>query len=153
MLATLCYEWSKPITERFAIDGSRALPGRIMRWYYAGTIVFLLLDYVGGLNIRVAFLAGAGGLRAAYYGLCFVCLGLMIWRPAWTVVISAFESLVTLVALIVSFGTRAILVSDAMLAGSEPFISMPEIINFLMSGSIAYLAWARGMAEFQKSLR
>lgn len=121
--------------------------------YYVATVIFLGLDVFAGINIRIAFLDDATGLRAGYYGICFVCLGLMLWRPAWTAVVSAFESLVTLVALIVSFGTRAILVSDAMIDGSESFITMPEIVNFALSGSIAYLAWARGMKEFQESLR
>ena len=121
-----------------------------MRWYYAATAVFLLLDLLLDVNVRIAFLDASPALRAAYYGVCFACLGMMLWRPAWTVIISAFESLVTLSALIISFGTHAILVSDAMLEGREPFVSIPEVVNFLMSGSIAYIAWSRGIAELQK---
>ena len=123
---------------------------QIMRWYYAATAVFLLLDLLLDVNVRIAFLEASPALRAAYYGVCFACLGMMLWRPAWTVIISAFESLVTLSALIISFGTHAILVSDAMLEGREPFVSIPEVVNFLMSGSIAYIAWSRGIAELQK---
>lgn len=145
MLATHCYE-SVPVN-------SASTSTRIMRWYYAATAAFLLLDLLLNVNVRIAFLDASPALRAAYYGVCFTCLGMMLWRPAWTVVISAFESLVTLSALIISFGTRAILVSDAMLEGHEPFVSMPEIVNFLMSGSIAYIAWSRGITELQKSSR
>ena len=123
---------------------------RIMRWYYAATAVFLLLDLLLDINVRVAFLDALPAFRGAYYVVCFTCLGMMLWRPGWTVIISAFESLVTLSALIIGFGTRAILVSDAMLEGHEPFVSMPEIVNFLMSGSIAYIAWSRGIAELHK---
>lgn len=152
MLATSCYE------RGFAIDpGKRiatdAVPRRIMQAYYAATVLFLLLDYVGGLNVRVAFLADAPGLRAAYYGFCVVCLGLMTWRPAWTAIVTAFESLVTLASLIIATGTRAILVTDAMLEGTESFISMAEIVNFLLSGSVAWLAWTRGLARFHDGLR
>lgn len=121
--------------------------------YYAATVLFLSLDVFAGINVRIAFLDDAQSLRAGYYGICFTCLGLILWRPEWTAVVGAFESLVTLVALIVSFGIRAILVSDAMIEGSEPFISWPEVVNFGLSGSIAYLAWVRGMKEFQESLR
>lgn len=120
----------------------------VMLAYYVATVLFLLLDMLVGLNVRIAFFDASIPLRAGYYCVCFACLGLMLWRPLWTAVISAFESLVTLVALIVSFGTRAILVSDALLEGRDPAITMPEIVNFLMSGSIAYVAWTRGMQHY-----
>lgn len=129
------------------------MPRQVLRAYYAGTVVFLLLDYLGGLNVRVAFLADAPGLRAAYYGFCLVCLVLMIWRPAWTAIVGAFESVVTLASLIIATGMRAILVTDDMLAGAEPFISMQEIVNFLLSGSIAYFAWTRGLASLYRGTR
>ena len=124
-----------------------------MQAYYAATVLFLLLDYFGGLNVRVAFLADAPGMRAAYYGFCIVCLGVVIWRPAWTAIVTAFESLLTLASLIIATGTRAILVTDGMLEGTEPYVSMAEIVNFLLSGSIAWLAWTRGLARFREGLQ
>lgn len=130
-----------------------AFSRKMLLAYYVATALFLGLDIFADLNVRIAFLEGAGSLRAAYYGICFACLGLMLWRPQWTAVISAFESLVTLVALIVSFGVRAIVVSDAMLEGHASYITMQEVVNFVLSGSVAYLAWTRGMKDFQNSLR
>ncbi len=115
--------------------------------YYAATFLFLLLDYFAGWNIRIAFLDPYPAWRAAYYGVCFLCLGIMIWRPALTVIVAAFESLVTLSALIIGFAMRAILVSDSMLEGSADLIDAQEIFNFLISGSIAYIAWLRGVKE------
>lgn len=152
MLATYCYNRGFAIDpdNRFATD---AVPRRIMQAYYAATVVFLLLDYLGGLNVRVAFLADAAGPRAGYYGFCLFCLVLMTWRPAWTAIVSAFESLVTLVSLIVATGTRAILVSDGMLQGTEPGISTAEIVNFLLAGGIAYVAWTRGLRALQRGRR
>ena len=29
---------------------------RVLPWYYAATVVFLILDYALGINIRIAFL-------------------------------------------------------------------------------------------------
>ena len=115
--------------------------------YYAATAVFLLLDLALGLNVRIAFLQGSPPLRAAYYGICFACLSLILWRPGWTPLVTAFESLVTLAALIVSFGTRAILASDAVLEGRDTALTLPEVVNFLLAGGIAYLAWTRGLRE------
>ena len=65
---------------------------KVLVLYYAATLVFLVLDYAVGLNLRLAFLDSAPVARAAYYGVCFLCLALMLWRPAWTVFIGAFES-------------------------------------------------------------
>lgn len=119
--------------------------------YYAATLLFLALDYRGGLNVRVAFLEPFPAWRAAYYGVCFLCLALVVWQPGWSVIVGAFESLVTLCALIISFGMRAILVTDAMLESGRGFVTMPEIVNFVISGGVAWLVWTRGMREIART--
>lgn len=118
---------------------------RILPWYYAATVIFLLLDYVAGINVRVAFLESLPSARAAYYAVCFVCLGLMIWRPAWTTLIGTFESLVTLVALIFSMAVRVLVPTDAIFDENASFVTSHEVINFIIAGSIAYFAWVRGL--------
>ena len=122
----------------------------MIRIYYLATVVFLLLDVILDVNIRIAFFESNPVLRASYYAIIFTCMVLILWRPAWTVVISAIESTVVLVALIVSMGVRTILVSDAMLEGGTDFVTMPEIVNFMISGGIAYLAFTRGMNELRQ---
>ena len=117
--------------------------------YYGATAIFLLLDYAAGFNIRVAFLAPYAEARLAYYGVCFACLALMLWRPAWTVLIGAFESIVTLSALIIGMGMRTLLATDRVLDTGSGFITMPEIYNFLMSGGIAYVAWVKGISQLK----
>ena len=69
----------------------------------------------------------------------------MLWRPGWAVLIGSFESLVTLVALIFSMAVRVMIPSDAIFAGGASFVTVQEILNFLISGSIAYLAWVKGL--------
>lgn len=118
---------------------------KILLAYYSATALFLLLDVAWGFNVRLAFLETLPAARAAYYGVCFTCLGLMLWRPAWTVLISAFESLVTLSALIISMGMRTLLLTEQMLETGTGYITMPEIYNFLISGSVAYVAWVKGL--------
>ena len=118
---------------------------RVLVVYYAATAVFLLLDFAFGLNVLIAFLDDYRGWRVAYYGLCFACLGLMIWRPALTAIVSAVESLATLIALIVSTVLRSMLVTDRMLETGEGLITGEEIFNFLLSGAVAYYAWHRNM--------
>ena len=122
---------------------------RILPWYYAATVVFLLLDYFAGINVRVAFLESLPGARAAYYAICFACLALMIWRPSWTTLIATFESLVTIIALIFSMGIRVMVPTDAIFDENVSFVTYQEIINFMISGSIAYLSWIRGLKALQ----
>lgn len=122
---------------------------RILPWYYASSVVFLLLDYLADINVRVAFLEPWPAARAAYYGVCFACLGLMLWRPGWAVLIGTFESLVTLVALIFSMAVRVMIPNDAIFAAYAAFVTLPEIVNFLIAGSVAYLAWVRGLRALQ----
>ena len=123
----------------------------IIRLYYFATAAFLLLDVVLDINIRIAFLETSPVLRASYYAAIFTCMALILWRPAWTVIISAVESLVVLAALIVNMGMRTILVTDAVLEGDTDFITLPEIVNFMIAGSIGYLAFVRGMNDLRKN--
>jgi hypothetical protein len=118
---------------------------RILPWYYAATVAFLLLDYAAGVNVRVAFLEALPGARAAYYVFCFACLALMVWRPSWTTPITTLESLVTLVALILSMAVRVMVPNDAIFEKNVSIVTYQEIINFVISGSMAYIAWARGL--------
>jgi len=147
MLATKCYEAHR------IMSAARNPTSRILVLYYAATAIFLLLDYVVGLNLRLAFLESWPVGRAAYYVFCFLCLALMIWRPAWTTLIGAFESLVTLVALIFSMAIRTLVVTDQMIETGTGFVTIEEIVNFMLAGSIAYLAWIKGISRLQDKLR
>jgi hypothetical protein len=138
------------VTEGHVITASQNLDSsKLLVLYYGATIVFLVLDYAMGLNIRIAFLEPYPAARLAYYGVCFTCLALMLWRPAWTVLISAFESIVTLSALIIGMGMRTLLVTDRMLDTGAGLITMPEIYNFMISGGVAYVAWVRGIKSLK----
>ena len=41
--------------------------------YYFGTPLFMMLDYFGGINVRVAVLDSFPLYKKAYYGFCIVC--------------------------------------------------------------------------------
>lgn len=118
---------------------------RVLPWYYAATAVFLVLDYALGINIRIAFLDSMPAARLGYYGVCFTCLGLILLRPAWATLIGTFESLVTLIALILSMGIRVLVPNEAIFAENAGVVTIQELINFLISGSMAYLSWVKGI--------
>ena len=120
---------------------------RLLTVYYAATIGFLLLDYGFGVNVRVAFLEARPDLRAAYYGFCLVCLVVIVWRPSWTVLVGTFETMVTLIALILSMALRVMIPNDAIFAENAGVVTPQEIINFLIGGFAAYFAWLRGLKQ------
>lgn len=122
---------------------------RLLVTYYAATVAFLLLDAAFGINLRVAFLNDYPVWRGAYYALCGICFLLVLKKPAWETVVGGIESLFTLVALILSFALRTVIPVD--LDGGEPLqpVTMEQVINFLLSGSVAYFVWQRGLATFR----
>jgi len=126
---------------------SRSIPEsrRLLVFYYAATIVFLMLDYGFGVNVRVAALEAYPGVRAGYYLVILACFGVMLWRPSWATAIGVVESLATLVALIMNMALRSMIVTDQVLETGVGFITTAEIINFVISGSIAWFFWQRGM--------
>lgn len=114
---------------------------RIVRLYFAATAVFLALDLLVGVNVRVAFLDEWPWLRAGYYLFCFACLGVTLRWPGLTEFVGAFESLVALTALILSFGARVTVATAATLADSAAVVTVSEVVNFVLAGGVAYLGW------------
>jgi hypothetical protein len=117
---------------------------KLLNYYYAATIVFVLLDYLLNINVRVAFLQDWPAWRAFYYVFCFACFGLMLWRPGWSTWIATFESLLTLSLLILNMGVRVILVTDEMIETGRGGVTTSEIINFMIVSIAAYLSYMRG---------
>ena len=122
-------------------------PRRVLQAYYAATIVFLMLDYGAGLNVRIAGLEGFPQLKAGYYLVMFACFGLTLWRPAWSTAVGVVESLATLVTLIFSVALRSMIPTGPMLEGGAGFVGVAELVNFVLAGSIAWYGWQRGMTQ------
>ena len=123
-----------------------------LRWYYAATAIFVLLDYFLNINIRLAALEQAPFWRASYYLFCFFCLGLMCWRPAWSALIASIESLLTLSMLIISMALRVIIVTDEMIESGRGAVTLNEIINFAIASAITYVAWTRNAKQTRDDL-
>ena len=115
----------------------------VARIYYAATLLFLLLDLVLSLNIRLAFLEPWPYWRGVYYVACIGCFLLIAWRPAWSMLVMTAESLVTLIALILSMGVRA-MSAAAILDDGGRFFSTEELVNFVLAGAAAWYGWSHG---------
>lgn len=122
---------------------------RPITFYYAATIVFVLIDYALGVNLRLAFLEPYPLLRLGYYAACFACLALMLRYPRWAALIGGIESLIALIALTFSMGLRILIPSGDILEQGTGFVTIEEIINYLIVGSIAYLSWTRGIESLK----
>lgn len=117
---------------------------KILIVYYAATAIFVSLDYGFGFNVRAAFLENAPGLRVGFYLVLFACFALVVWRPQWATLIGTVESLATLIALIINMALRSMVVTDAMLESGTGFVTMPEIVNFMIAGGAAYVSYIQG---------
>lgn len=119
--------------------------------YYAATVLFLLLDFVLGVNVRVAFLEPFPTARLAYYLLCLGLFALMLWRPSWALLIGTIESLVAVVALTFAMALRVMIVTDEMIETGVSFVTAEEIFNYLIVGGIACFSWAQGVKSLKES--
>ena len=121
----------------------------LLTGYYAATAGFLALDLAAGVNIRIAFLDGAPGWRTVYYLFCFACLAGMIRWPSAQAFIAAFESAVTLTALIISMMLRSMFITDLPLDGEYTPVTIEEVINFMISGGFAYYSYTQSMKQIR----
>ena len=109
-------------------DQGRRLPTRVMQLYYAATVVFLLLDFSFGINLCVASPDAWPGWRALYYLLCFVCLGLTLWRSSLSLWLGTAESLLTVCMLIISTGAVVLAPAESILGLAEAFFRWRRLL-------------------------
>jgi hypothetical protein len=119
------------------------MPARAISWpryYYAATIAFALLDWLGGMNLRAAGFAGSPGLRVVYYAGCLGCGLLAHLRPGLAGPVTLAESALNIVALILS--VLLPLYTFDPEAPEAQLSEYPEVVaNFLISGSAATAAF------------
>ena len=119
--------------------------------YYAATALFLLLDFVLGVNVRVAFFESFPTARLAYYLICFGLFTAMVWRPSWALLIGTIESLVAVVALTFAMALRVMIVTDEMIETGTGFVTTEEVFNYLIVGGIAYFSWIQGVQTLKET--
>ena len=125
------------------VDAKQDFSRRLLYLYYAGTAVFMLLDYVFDFNVRLTFLDDQPLWRLAWYMFCYACLGLMLWRPEWADYVGLVESLLTMSLIIIGTATRVMIVTDEMIETGHGFVSMREILNFVITFTVIYVGYIR----------
>jgi len=110
--------------------------GTWIRRYYLLTPLFIVLDALFGLNVRVSGLASPE-LRYLYYGLCLLCALACYWQSRYSVLIAIAESSVNLLILLAGVMIPIVHLGDlAGDAAANAGISGYNVINFLLSGGI-----------------
>ena len=123
------------------------MPFRPLQWpqyYYFASVPLLLIDWLAGTNVRVVGFAAYPTLRMVYYLVCLLCGMLVRLLPAWSAPVTLVESTVNITALMISVLTP--LYTFDVENPSQSFVAFPQlVINFMISGTAALLAWYQSL--------
>ncbi len=70
------------------------------RWYFYITPLFILLDYILGINVRVSALETMPTYKNLYYGFCILCGICMYIIPRYSAVVALLESSINIMMLV-----------------------------------------------------
>ncbi len=138
------------------MDVNRRVGRAIPRLYYLITPAFILLDYVVGIDIRVAALDAMPVYKSLYYGFCVLCGVLVLVLPAASAVVAFVESTI-IIFLTVPAVFRPLVENverfadlDADWQAGHAF-QLEGALNLLMAAAIAVLAFRMSLAALAKS--
>jgi len=123
--------------------------GAWIRRYYLLTPLFIVLDTLFGLNVRVSGLAPPE-LRYLYYGLCLLCALGCYWQSRYSALIAMAESSINLLVLLASVMVPIVRLAD--LAGdttASAGISGYNVVNFLLTGGILLTVFSSAQEELR----
>ena len=119
----------------------------IPRFYYYLTPLFILLDYFGVTNVRVAALDSMPVYKNLYYGFCIVCGIVVFFSPRCSLIVGLFESVINIIVTVVILFLPYIHFvkhADDILTIELPFAAGVEVQcigNILIAGMIAVISF------------
>jgi hypothetical protein len=125
----------------------------IPRWYYYATPLFILLDYLAGINVRVAALDSMPLYKNAYYGLCILCALCIYIFPRYSPIVALFESTINVImTILLLFIPYALLFSDTedIFRADSPLAQMftaQRIANLGFAGFVAVFAFRASIGK------
>jgi len=111
------------------------------------TPAFILLDYFGVTNIRVAALDSMPVYKNLYYGFCVVCGIVVFFLPRCSLIVGLFESIINIIVTVVVLFLPYIHFvkhADDILTAELPFAAGVEVQcvgNILIAGMIAVISF------------
>jgi hypothetical protein len=119
----------------------------IPRIYYYLTPAFILLDYFGVANIRVAVLDSMPFYKNLYYGFCVVCGIVVFILPQCSLIVGLFESITNIIVTVVVLFwpyIHFIKHADDILTAELPFVAGVDVQcigNILIACMIAVISF------------
>jgi len=124
----------------------------IARWYFYITPFFILLDYFGGVNVRVSALDSVPLYKNLYYGFCILCGICMYIVPRYSAVVALFESSINFMMIVLGIFlpyVQNILYVDDILSADfkamEASINAQSIVNLVIVGSCVILTFRKSV--------
>ena len=115
--------------------------------YYYFTPLFIVLDYLGGINVRVAVLDSMPLYKNLYYGFCILCGISMYAVPRCTPIVALFESSINILLIVLAVFLpyiQVVMQSDNILESNWEAASafaIPRIVNLVLAGIVAIFAF------------
>ena len=130
----------------------------IARWYFYITPLFILLDYIWGVNVRVSALDSMPLYKNLYYGFCILCGVCMYFVPRYSAVVTLFESIINFGMIVFSifmpYIRNMIYAEDILNAdfkAMEESINAQSIANLVIVGSFVVLTFQKSIQTIQES--
>jgi hypothetical protein len=127
----------------------------VARLYYFVTPVFILLDYLWGINVRVAVLDSMPLYKNLYYAFCIICAVGIFAFTKYSAVVALFESAInfvmTILVLFLPYARVLMYMDEVLNADWEavlPF-SPERIVNLFLAGLVAAFTLRKGLLTLQ----
>ena len=118
----------------------------VARLYYYGTPLFILLDYLCGINVRVAVLDSLPLYKSFYYAFCIICGFGIYFSPRHSAYIALFESttnfLMTILVVFIPYVQCIIQMEDVLNANWQfpDTLNVQRVMNLFIAGLISVYA-------------
>ncbi len=129
----------------------------VARWYFYITPLFILLDYFGGLNVRVSALEAMPLYKNLYYGFCILCGVCMYIVPRYSAVVALFESSINFMMIVLGIFlpyVQYILYVDDILNADfkamEASRNAQSIVNLFIVGFCVILTFRKSIETIEE---
>lgn len=123
----------------------------VPKLYYTITPLFILFDYVLGINVRTVVLDSEPVYKGLYYGFCILCGVVIYLIPRLSPVVALVESIIILMMTVLSVFMpyiQAIAHMDDILNADIQYVSIlgpPYIVNLVLSGGMAAFTFHKSL--------
>ena len=129
------------------------------RWYFYITPLFILLDYILGINIRVSALETMPLYKNLYYGFCILCGICTYVIPRYSAVVALLESSINIMMLVLGIflpyiQTITALMDDVLGAdftALEESLKVQPMLNLFIVGSCLILTFRKSIETIAES--